>query len=122
MRWLAWLVLCVACARNEGAPGSEQQPIAVDELRTSAPAPGELNYRRYCIGCHGADGKGNGGTTGADLTAADSPLRSKTDDALLVSVRDGKTGKTASMPPHKPVLSDDQIRQVLAFAHQRFAP
>jgi mono/diheme cytochrome c family protein len=127
MRWRlnlmgCGMLLCMACGKNEGTPSSTQQPIAVDELRTSAPPAGELNYRRYCIGCHGADGKGNGGITGADLSAADGPLRTKTDDALLVSVRDGKTGKLASMPPHKPVLRDEQIREVLAFAHQRFAP
>jgi mono/diheme cytochrome c family protein len=116
----ATLVLLAAC--SEAGPSSSQQPIAASELRTNPEASGELNYRRYCIGCHGADGKGNGGTTGADLSAADGPLRTKSDDLLLISVRDGKTGKIASMPAHKPVLSEEQIRQVLAFARQRFAP
>jgi mono/diheme cytochrome c family protein len=118
-RWiaLAWLAAC-----SDTGPSSPQHPIAASELRTKIEASGELNYRRYCIGCHGADGKGNGGKTGADLTAPDGPLRSKSDDLLLVSVRDGKAGRIASMPAHKPVLSEDQIRQILAFAHQRFAP
>ncbi|MET0284496.1 MAG: cytochrome c [Polyangiales bacterium] len=122
MRWLAVLGLCVACGRGDGTPSSDQHPIAVDQLKSDGTDPGELNYRRYCIGCHGADGKGNGGVTGADLTASDSPLRSKPDDALLVSVRDGKQGKFAAMPAHKPVLTEAQILQVLAFAHKRFAP
>lgn len=122
MRWLALALLCAACSRNEGTPASSQHPIAVSELRANEPPPGELQYRRYCIGCHGDDGKGNGGTTGADLTANDGPLRTKSDDELLISVRDGKTGKLASMPAHKPILSDAQIRELLVFAHQRFAP
>ncbi len=123
MRWLGLLVLCVACGRNTGGtPSSDQHPVALGELRTNATSPGELNYRRYCVGCHGADGKGNGGTTGADLTATAGPLRTKSDDQLLVSVRDGKTGQFATMPAHKPILSEEQIRQVLAFAHKQFAP
>lgn len=117
-----WFALVSLLACSEAGPSSSQHPIEASELRAQPEAAGELNYRRYCIGCHGADGKGNGGTTGADLTAADSPLRSKSDDELLSSVRDGKTGKIASMPAHKPVLSEAQIRQILAFAHQRFAP
>ncbi|HEX5660436.1 MAG TPA: cytochrome c [Polyangiales bacterium] len=122
MRWLFVLLMVAACGRKEGTPSSAQRPIAADELRPGPTNPGELSYRRYCIGCHAADGKGNGGTTGADLTAAESPLRTKSDDELLVSVREGKTGKVATMPAHKPVLNDAQIREILAFAHQRFAP
>lgn len=122
MRWLACSLLLAACGGREGTPASEQQPIAASELRTDALPAGELNYRRYCIGCHGADGRGNGGTTGADLTALDGPLRNKGDDLLLVSVRDGKTGTVASMPAHRPVLQDGQILEILRYARQRFAP
>jgi mono/diheme cytochrome c family protein len=118
----SWFALVLLAACSEAGSSPSQHPIAVDELRAKTEDSGELNYRRYCIGCHGADGKGNGATTGADLTAADGPLRTKSDDLLLASVRDGKTGKIASMPAHKPVLSEAQIRQVLAFARQRFAP
>jgi mono/diheme cytochrome c family protein len=122
MRWLIGLAMLTACGREQGTPSSSQHPIAADELRADVAGAGELNYRRYCIGCHGADGKGNGGTTGADLTALDGPLRTKSDDLLLASVRDGKTGKSAIMPAHKPVLRDEQIQQILAFARQRFTP
>jgi mono/diheme cytochrome c family protein len=122
MRWLALLLLCAACDRNDGTPASSQHPLSQDELPANKITAGELTYRRYCIGCHGDDGKGNAGVTGADLTAPNGPLRAKDDAELLVSVRDGKTGKLASMPAHRPVLNDDQIRAVLAFAHQRFAP
>ncbi|MET0344476.1 MAG: cytochrome c [Polyangiales bacterium] len=78
-----------------------------------------LTYRRYCVGCHGDDGRANGGTTGADFTGASSPL-AKSDAELLISVRDGKLGKRATMPPHKPVLSDAQIAAVIAHVRARF--
>ena len=86
------LVAVTACSDRERAPG--QWPISRDELRTTAAGdpseprddPAELTYRRYCIGCHGADGRGNAGTTGADLTTRDGPLATKSDEALIASI------------------------------------
>lgn len=110
-----------ACAAERGA---DQWPISRRELEGKAPrtgaASGEATYQQYCIGCHGADGRGNGGTTGADFTDANSPLRSRTDAELSVSVRDGKRGQTATMPAHSPVLSDAQIAQVVGYLRARF--
>jgi len=118
---LSLALLVLACGRDDkAAPG--QFPIARDEL--SQPAQhddaGELTFRRYCVGCHGMDGRGNGGVTGADLTAADGPLATKPDDALIASVRDGKRGKTGTMPPHKPVLTDAKIAEVIRYTRERF--
>jgi mono/diheme cytochrome c family protein len=110
---------CLACG-GSGTEAPLQHPISQAELHAESASTGEVQYRRYCIGCHGDDGRGNGGTTGADLTAVDGPLKTKSDDELLASVRDGKTGKVASMPAHKPILTDEQIRGVLAFVHQRY--
>lgn len=108
-------------------PKPGQWPLTRDELvAKTAPAPAfdeaaaELTYKRYCIGCHGDDGRGNGGTTGADLSADDSPLATKRNDVLIASVRDGKLGKTGTMPPHKPVLKDEQIADVIRYLRRRF--
>jgi mono/diheme cytochrome c family protein len=109
------------CGPGESLPASPQHPISRTDLHMQDAPSGEIQYRRYCIGCHGHDGRGNGGTTGADLTAVDGPFKTKSVDELVASVRDGKTGKVASMPAHKPVLSDAQIRGVLAYVQQRFA-
>jgi mono/diheme cytochrome c family protein len=111
-----------ACGKDEREAG--QWPMSREELERGRPSEDsrEATYRRYCIGCHGVDGKGNGGVTGADFTAANSPLRAKPDAELLISVRDGKRGATATMPAHKPVLSEAEIAGTLRYARERFAP
>ena len=103
-------------------PTSEQKPLAREQLTgtSTTRASPEIAYRRYCVGCHADDGRGNGGTTGANLAAPDGPLAQKPDAALIASVRDGKLGKTATMPPHKPVLNDAEIAGVIAYLRQRF--
>ena len=105
-------------------PTSDQKPLSREELAGEPPrriSP-EVAYRRYCVGCHGDDGRGNGGITGANLAAPDGPLAQKPDTTLIASVRDGKLGKTATMPPHKPVLKDAEIAALIAYLRQRFGP
>ena len=118
------LVLSVLVAGCTGEPKREpgQWPLSRGELEHNAARddPAELTYRRYCIGCHGSDGRGNGGLTGADFTAANGPLTSKPESELVSAVRDGKRGANASMPAHKPVLNDEQIASVVSYVRQRF--
>jgi mono/diheme cytochrome c family protein len=122
MAILALVALAVACGEKER--GKDQLPISRSDLERGSLAvdEGEETYRRYCIGCHGADGKGNGGITGANFTAPDSPLLTRGDTELMASVRDGKRGATATMPAHGPVLNDAQIAQVLGYVRKHFAP
>ena len=112
--------LASACDRKAAREG--QWPISEQELHERPPEPGEGTYRRYCIGCHGVDGRGNGGVTGADLTAAQGPLATKSDDALLASVRDGRRGERATMPAHGPVLNTAQLQEVIAYVKRHYAP
>jgi mono/diheme cytochrome c family protein len=118
---LCFLVMsgCGAKERPEG-----QWPISKSELeKSTAPSlPGEATFRRYCVSCHGADGRGNGGITGADFVGGATVLGLKPDSELIHSVREGKRGARAVMPAHKPVLSDAQIREVVAYVRQRFMP
>lgn len=116
-------VLLPAC-EGESKRDSSQYPISRTELERNTPSedPAELNYRRYCIGCHGSDGHGNGGTTGADLSAANGPLATRTEAELISSVRNGKSGKIAVMPAHSPVLDDAQITAVVGYVKKRFGP
>jgi cytochrome c oxidase cbb3-type subunit 3 len=121
---LAALAVCAlllaACGNEARAPG--QWPLSKSELeKSSAPSdPGEATYRRYCIACHGADGRGNGGVTGADFVTGRDALGAKSDDELAASVREGKRGERAVMPAHKPVLSDPQIAAAVAYVRKRF--
>jgi mono/diheme cytochrome c family protein len=111
----------MACGQERGA---DQWPISHRELASkpgvSSAVGGETTYQQYCMGCHGADGRGNGGKTGADFTAATSPLRTRSDADLIGSVRDGKRGAGATMPAHSPILSDAQIGEVVGYVRARF--
>jgi len=116
------LLISVACGESPREEG--QWPLSKEELERGGkpPSEGALTYRQYCIGCHGVDGRGNGGVTGADFLAPTSPLLTKSDEELLISVRDGKRGVTATMPAHRPILTDTQIRNVLGYVRERFTP
>lgn len=118
----ALTLLSVTACDREKERDPTQWPISREDLERNAPTsdPDELTYRRYCIGCHGSDGHGNGGVTGADLAATDGPLLQKNDAALIASVRDGKKGAVASMPAHRPVLDDAQIAGVVGYVRKRF--
>ena len=125
-KWIARLLLggslwlAAGCGADERGAG--QWPISKTQLARGAHAadPGESTYRRYCVGCHGADGRGNGGITGADFVAARELLGQKPDTELALSVREGKRGERAVMPAHKPVLNDAQIGEVVAYVRKRF--
>lgn len=112
------LLFVVACTRDERAPG--QFPIGKDELAATAERPGGATYRRYCVACHGIDGRGNGGITGKDFIADRVSLAARSDTDLANSVRDGKRGERGVMPAHKPVLNDAQIAEVIGYVRQKF--
>lgn len=115
---LAALVSCDPPPRESG-----QWPIALAELGPGQAAadPGEGAYRRTCIACHGADGKGNGEKTGADFTRPDGRL-TKPDDALLTSIRGGIRGPIGVMPAHQGLLTESETTAVLAYVRRTFGP
>ncbi len=121
---------CIAATLSLGGCGGEaardpsQWPIAREDLTrgATAEAAGAATFRQYCTGCHGVDGRGNAGVTGADFLSPTSPLLRKSDDELAASVRDGVRGATATMPAHRPVLSDPQIAAVIAYVRATFKP
>ncbi len=73
---------------------------------------GKATYEKSCVGCHGADGKGNPamakvlGEKGLNIVGADT--KKKSDDQLLKVLAEG-AGK---MPAQKS-LSKDEQKQVL---------
>ncbi len=124
MDWVAHLTVTLAltACSGDGSRGKDQWPMSREDLAQETEAPAALHYRQYCIGCHGVDGRGNAGVTGADFRAPSSALLSKTDAELVASVRDGKRGVTATMPAHKPVLTDPQITALIGYVRATFKP
>lgn len=90
---------------------------------TKYPSEVEYHYARYCAGCHGYSGEGNGRIgrfkklNPADLT--DSNLWSLHDDEkLLESIRDGKN----DMPAFHYYLSVEEQQELLDYIKKIFRP
>jgi mono/diheme cytochrome c family protein len=81
------------------------------------PGKGMAIYEKNCLGCHGPRGDGDSPIgkqlvpPAADLTSA--TTKKKPDAELVGIIQNGKP-KTA-MPPFKPALGEQQIRDVLAY-------
>jgi mono/diheme cytochrome c family protein len=92
-------------------------PVAAEPVAAAAPDGAQI-YGTYCVACHGADGKGNNGLGGnyADV------LPGKTDEALMASIKNGKTGAIGTMPPWGGTLNDEQIKAVLGYVKTTFGP
>ncbi len=80
------------------------------------PTEGATIYAQKCSPCHGAQGKGDGplskGLTTKPRNHTDGAyMKTRTDEDLLQVIRDGKP----PMPPWGKVLSEQQMRSVLAY-------
>ena len=83
----------------------------------------EYNYARFCAGCHGNNGEGNGRIgrfkklEPADLTDANF-WRMHDDEQLLNSIRDGKD----DMPAFHYYLNQKEQREILEYIKNTFQP
>ena len=108
----ASVVLIVAMAVVAAVP---TQSVAGDNASPKAahPAKGKTLFIKYCAGCHGVQGKGDGykllGPDPANLQAP--ATQKKSDSALLATIHEGKP----NMPSWKGLLSERDIRNVLAY-------
>lgn len=109
----AWSVMPLKQAPPEGAP------VEVVAVEPGDAARGAKVFSTYCVACHGTDGKANGGTTGANFVDDKSRL-AKTDEELLQSIAEGKTGTIGTMPPWKAVLSPQQMSDVIVYLRTSF--
>ena len=87
---------------------------AEPKVQSGDVARGKTLFVRYCTGCHGPQGGGDGYRFlgGPDPANLASPSTSKKPDAeLLKTIHDGKP----NMPPWKVRLSEKESRDVLAY-------
>jgi cytochrome c6 len=78
---------------------------------------GAQTYKSNCVVCHGADGTGT--PTGKSLMAPDlhsDAVQKMTTAQMITQVSDGKN----NMPPFKSTLSEDQIKDVVAYVRTTF--
>ena len=78
---------------------------------------GAQTYKSNCVVCHGADGTGS--PTGKSLKAPDlhsDAVQKMTAAEMITQVSDGKN----NMPPFKSTLSEDQIKDVVAYVRATF--
>ena len=84
------------------------------KVKSGDVARGKTLFIKYCTGCHGPQGGGDGykflrGPDPAKLTSPST--RKKSDADLLKTIHDGKP----NMPPWKVRLSEKESRDVLAY-------
>ena len=79
------------------------------------PERGKKIYEKYCLACHGSQGRGDG-TSQFDPPVADltsSEVLMKPDSRLLKSIHEGRPN--TAMDAWKSKLSDEAIRDVFAY-------
>jgi mono/diheme cytochrome c family protein/glucose/arabinose dehydrogenase len=80
---------------------------------------GKAVYQKFCMACHLENGTGGG--VAADF-ANDKNRLAKSDTELMRSIRLGFEGAKMVMPPFGSVLSEPEIRNVLAYIREAFDP
>lgn len=102
-----WLLLMVGA----GQPVAYGQEVADSEQ--ARVAKGKTVYVKYCAGCHGTEGKGDGyKLLGADPANLTSPsIKKKPDSSVLKTIHEGNP----NMPSWKVRLSEQDSRAVLAY-------
>lgn len=98
--------------------------LAADRMDVSAADAnaGKAKYQQFCGACHGPNGKGDGPAAGSlnpkpqdhsDTTY----MKSLSDEQIFKIIKMGGTavGKSPTMPPWGGALSDDDIKNVVAY-------
>jgi len=98
------------------------QPVADGSSFRGDPAKGAPIYAQLCSTCHGPTGAGDGPAAAAlnpKPAAHNDPvfMATLTDEVIFNAIKNGgaSVGKSPLMPPWGATLSDEQIRDVLAF-------
>jgi mono/diheme cytochrome c family protein len=111
----SWMLKMVTVGLVSGLLfGTVAQGQAEPKAQSGDVAGGKTLFVRYCTGCHGPQGEGDGyrflrGPDPANLTSPSTRKRSDAD--LLKTIHDGKP----NMPPWDVRLSEKESRDVLAY-------
>jgi mono/diheme cytochrome c family protein len=94
--------------------GTVAQGQAESKAQSGDVARGKVLFVKYCTGCHGPQGGGDGykflnGPSPANLTSPS--IKKKSDADLFKTIHDGKP----NMPPWKVRLSGKESRDVVAY-------
>lgn len=117
VRSAACLVLALAAA-SAGAQQAPTGPLLPRDSADAAAFRGGLVYANYCVTCHGMNADGNGRAARLyDPRPANLRATDKNDAylALIIQMGGEKLGRSAKMPPWGEELTDEQIRDVVAF-------
>jgi|ERR671918_1597193 mono/diheme cytochrome c family protein len=106
------------------AQEQEVDPTDVERFMDGDPAAGAKLYKRYCSGCHGADGRGGAHTFMPhvqNLTKKDY-IELVPDGYLYQVIAEGgeAVGKNSYMPAWESTLSEQDIKDIIA--HIRALP
>lgn len=117
-------LLCMAGAGASQAqapaaqPGAQTGALLPRDSRDAAVFRGGLVYSSYCVTCHGINADGNGRAARL-YTPRPANLRTtdKNDAYVELIVRKGgeAIGRSAKMPPWEEELTNEQVRDVVAF-------
>ena len=80
------------------------------DLRGAPAADGAAIYKKHCVMCHGADGKGFKVLKTPDMTSPEWQASVKDEDIATVT-KNGKKGTT--MPAFGDKLTDDEIKALI---------
>ena len=105
------LLTLIGCSQATSPPDSGTPKVVKSDVLKH---PGERTYLMYCASCHGYNGQGNNGL-GADFVNDKSRL-AKPDAELIDDIRNGE----GRMPAWGGILSDQEIRDVLAYIRHKF--
>ena len=105
------LLTLIGCSQATSPPDSGTPKVVKPDVPKH---PGERTYLMYCTSCHGYNGQGNNGL-GADFVN-DKTRLAKPDAELINDIRNGE----GRMPAWRGILSDQEIRDVLAYIRHEF--
>lgn len=113
-----WLAAGSAVAQDDQT-SSDQAPAEVERFKGGDVAHGHTLFERYCHGCHGPDGRGAGMTFMPHIgnLTKKGYIEFLPDSFLYTVILEGgaAVGKSGFMPSWKSTLSDQDIKDVIAF-------